>query len=201
MTCKCDESSTTPFSSQTTGGCTPTQQTCMPSLLTPQAEQLLRGTERPTTLALQDIASLGAGLSATTSVAFAGQTQLLMPWVFFIDDFVAALASANLDTLEIFIKRNGATVLDIFGGRFGRSNASCVTACGLGVCVGPLDTITVVVKNISAAPLNAADTATLQWHPVFSGEDGFNKVCGPNAACGSSTGSTAGSTGTTVEVL
>jgi hypothetical protein len=183
MNCKCDETSSSTSTTPATGGCQPTAQTCMPTLLTPQAEQSLRGATRQTTLALAGVGGLAAGASATNAVDFNSQTPLMIPWVLVIDDFVAALASNNLDTLEIFVKLNGVTRLDIFGGRFGRNNASCVTACGLAVCVGPMDTVTVVVKNISAAALNATDAATLQYHPIFPGEPGFDKVCGAGSAC------------------
>lgn len=177
--CKCDEpTSTTPTSSSTTCSTPSTYNPCM-SLLTPQQEQQLRGAVRPTTI--NPIIGVVGGLASGASSAAITIPAKSLFWTFCIDDFVATLGSpTTMDGLELFVHVGGIAQIDLFGGRFARGTSNPCTGCAdRCICVGPVDTVTITVKNISGAALAATDTAALQYRPIYSGEKGF--ICG---ACG-----------------
>jgi len=189
MTCNCSSSSSTTQQklcggvqqSTTSHGCQPSGQprSCPPSLLSAQAEQELRALVRPvTTSDTPGAIAVGASASFYSESNFVGTTRLIV-----FDDLVSSLV---LDNFEVFVAVNGITRLDFFGGRFSRTNMGA-SGCGLAVCIGPIETMAITVKNIGSAAFGATDTITMQWHTVYEGEPGFAEGCG----CGPNT-STAG---------
>ena len=146
------------------------QKYCPPSLVSPETEAAIKAQSRTSTLQ-PAIASLGAGAtSAAATVASNG-----LPRTIVISDLVSTVT--NLDNLRVIVSVGGVEKFQFNGGKFSRGNANaCVTACGYGVCLGPIESFVVTVKNQGGA-LAATDSMTLDLTSIYPGEPGY--MCGP----------------------
>lgn len=159
--------------SQVPGACGG-QQYCPPSLVSPATDQAIRSGPRTAHLPVVGFASLAAGASVTLTVASNSIERTLV-----ITDLVSTISS--LDGVRVRILVGDATTgreVDSFnGGRFARGNANdCTTACGFGACVGPIETLTLIVTNTTGAAFAATDTMRIDVRSIYRGEDGFS--CG-----------------------
>lgn len=185
MACKCDDNSdpcATMFGGQ--GFNLNQKPSCQSTLLTPQAEADIRAAKR-LNKAIFDLSGLVAGTSATPVVVAANS----MFRAFIIQDLVSNLA--NMDDVEVTIYTYDSEKpqIDVFGGRFSRTNASdCITGCGMGLCGGPLDSITINVTNISGANFPAAKSLTLQYRIAYPGEPDYATMCSDCTTTGTGTG-------------
>jgi hypothetical protein len=161
--------------------------TCPVSLVSPATEQLLRSANRTVTSPIA-IALVAPGASAPALVLPSDG----LPRVIMLSDLIASLTS--LDEARIVVTVGGQVKVDIFGGRFARGNANdCTTSCGLGVCAGPIEAVTVTVTNQSGLAWLATATMTLQTRTIYTGEPGYDAVCGacmPAGAGGAPGGAT-----------
>lgn len=105
----------------------------------------------------------------------------------YLTDLVSALTSVlpatGLDAIRVKVFVGGIQRMSFAGGRFARSNANdCSTACGLYVCAGPQETISVTVTNVTGAAFAATPIpTTLETRTVYQGEEGF--MCGADGSC------------------
>jgi hypothetical protein len=154
-------------------------QWCPPDLVSPATAAAIKAGPRVSSFnsgtAINGLAA-GASTSALTIVASNGLAR-----AFNLTDLVATVTGAGqtLDSLHFVVTVSGIVKLDFFGGRFARSNANgCVSACGLGFCLGPVEAATMVVTNESAVATGAADFFVLQGVSIYPGEQGYEEACG-----------------------
>lgn len=145
---------------------------CPPDLVGPQTAADIKSAFRGLMSSIA-IAGVAAGASAAVvTIASNGLTRAIV-----FDDLVSSLAS--LDLVRVQISVGTLLRLDFFGGRFARTNANpCTPGCGLAVCVGPIESVNIVVTNVSGAAFGATETMTLSSTSVYNGEPGFKAVCG-----------------------
>lgn len=171
--------------------CPPTTRFPCASLVSKATEDTLRGRNR--TGNYRASPPLGGLLpGANTGLAFdaALSPGALDTWsagvapmwrtVQFVDLIGSGLT--DLDDLAFDIFVSGVPRANFNGGIFSRSNANaCTPACGITVCAGPLESITVTVTNQTAAALGATATVKLTTRTVYSGEAGF--TCSEEGSC------------------
>lgn len=203
-----------------TGSCgTPTQahpkacdgaQACRPEpLLSCETRQLQDASNR-TAYYTPSVAGLAAG-ATTPAAAFAtvpaiGALDFLnlsgRARTVYLTDFVSSIAS--LDGMLVIVAVAGVVRFSLNGGRFARGNANTSTqACGLYVCAGALETVSVTVFNQSGAAFGVVDTARIETRTVFDGEDGYMcQPCAPQQAdCQKCAGEESGASASFEEVL
>jgi hypothetical protein len=173
MTCQCDNTNNKPTATMNnTCGVPSTFNPCL-SLLTPDAEADLRSLKRTADLS-PVIAGVAAGASSAALTVAAKGTF----WTFYVQDFIASLPNMDNMNLTIYTTNSAKPLVDVFGGKFARDSSNpCDPCIDRSFCVGPLDTVTVIITNVSGGPFGATDTATLRYRSIYSGEAGF--VCGP----------------------
>jgi len=171
------------------GACAGQQfQTCPPDLVGPQTAADIKSAFRGLMSSIA-IAGVASGAAApVVSIASNGLTRAIV-----FDDLVSSLAS--LDSVRVQVSVGTLLRLDFFGGRFARTNANqCAGSCGMAVCVGPIETVNIVVTNVSGAAFAATDTMTLSSTSLYMGEPGFAAVCGQCQQAGAVGGAPGGAT-------
>lgn len=154
---------------------------CPPSLVNPATEAAIKSGARVFSFVTAPdetgIGSLTAGTSRTfTLVASNGLGRAVA-----LQDLIATLTGAgqDLDSLSFVVSVSGIIKLDFQGGVFSRSNANgCSTSCGLGFCLGPIESATVTITNDSAVTTGATDKLKLRMVSIYPGEPGYAEMCG-----------------------
>lgn len=142
-------------------------QACPPDLVAPDTAALIRGGNRTTRLSLAGLTGLAAGASVTVSIPPNGLERTIV-----LSDLISSLAS--LDNISITAAASGVEKFSLNGGVFSRGNANaCTTSCGYGVCLGPVETLTLTVVNQTTAAFAAGTSGTLSAQSIYRGEPGF----------------------------
>lgn len=115
----------------------------------------------------------------------------------YLTDLTSTLT--NLDDMLIIVAVGGVVRFSLNAGRFARANANgSTTACGLYVCAGALETVSITVFNQSAAAFGAGDSARVETRTMFPGEPGY--MCSPCSPAPCSDGCGGDENGVNVDV-
>lgn len=130
----------------------------------------------------------GATSAAASFVVKTGSVDFLANnglWrTIYVTDIVGGPSAAPaLDSFQVNVNVSNVPRIDFNGGRFSRGNSNtCTTACGIVVCAGSIELVTITVTNITAAAIAAGTTPLrIETRVAWLGEEGF--VCFDDGSC------------------
>lgn len=180
---------TPPTQPPPTGWC-PTAVGPCASLISSPTESALRGQSRTGQYTNPGLAGLAAGasspfvFSATLSPGASDTLVANSMWrtVQVVDLIATGLGLTSLDDVQLNLFVSGIPRGSWNGGIFSRSNANaCTPACGISVCAGPLETISITATNLTALAFGPTVNLKLTTRTIYSGEPGF--TCAAEGSC------------------